>query len=188
MTSIENNFKILCNKENIYLSKDKEKNMYLLEFKVKNPKIFIPNLINFKIYELLFELNKDVIESVEIKRIINENEIDVLILFKQFGESFGIKKKFMYVNVQIEYSQNIIYIRSNDLSLNDTSITNFYEPMKNDLSFIRIASSEDGHEIDLQNIFKMSVSDELPIFMENITGILMKKIFHRLKLFIENLG
>ena len=36
--------------------------------------------------------------------------------------------------------------------------------------------------------FQLSIKDNLPIYMENIMGLMFKKIFHNLKLFIENLN
>ena len=36
-------------------------------------------------------------------------------------------------------------------------------------------------------MFNYDIKEELPVYMENVMGFMMKKIFYRLKNFIENL-
>ena len=45
----------------------------------------------------------------------------------------------------------------------------------------------DNHTANVKYNFNIDFNEELPIYMENLPGILMKKIFVRLKTFIENL-
>jgi len=41
--------------------------------------------------------------------------------------------------------------------------------------------------VDVGYIFHMEMTDDLPTYMENIAGLLMKKMFFRVKQFIENI-
>ena len=43
------------------------------------------------------------------------------------------------------------------------------------------------HHAKIHYEFHMDMEDELPTYMENIVGMLMKKIFFRLKTFIEKM-
>ena len=74
--------KLVCDKENIVLKKNKENNnAFSLEFDVMNPNIMLRKLIDLKLYQLMFELNKDVLERVETLRSRDDGSIDVLLVF-----------------------------------------------------------------------------------------------------------
>ena len=73
-------FKVVCNKENIHLKRDKINNMFLLQLNANNKNINFYDIINFNIYGVLYELNKDKLEKIEIKKIISKDEIEILFI------------------------------------------------------------------------------------------------------------
>lgn len=180
--------KLVCDKENIVLKKNKENNnAFSLEFDVMNPNIMLRKLIDLKLYQLMFELNKDVLERVETLRSRDDGSIDVLLVFKRFGSELGIAQKYMLLNTTREedavsgeiriLSKSIPYegnIRGCDV------VTSSYAHL--------VVSPRTEHHVDVRYAFHMDLVDDLPTYMENIAGLLMKKIFFRLKTFIEKMS
>ena len=94
-------FKSVCNKECIFLKREKSCNIFLLQFNLENKNKNLHDIININMYSLLFNLNKDNFEKIEIKKWISPNEVEVLFLFKPFGKELGIKPKYMYIKISI---------------------------------------------------------------------------------------
>jgi hypothetical protein len=59
-----------------------------------------------------------------------------------------------------------------------------YEKVKNTISTM-IINFESNYKININYIFKFDLVHSLPIYMENILGLTMKKMFLSLKNFIE---
>ena len=81
---------IVCNKHDIILRKIIRGQTYSIEFNLKNDNILLRNVINFKLYDLISELNKDVVEKIEIINKNNDEELDILFVFNRFGIELGI--------------------------------------------------------------------------------------------------
>ena len=64
---MSDNYNIICDKQDIVLKKNKESKNFFLELTLVNNNIDIKKIINFKIYELMSELNKDIIEKILIE-------------------------------------------------------------------------------------------------------------------------
>ena len=59
-----------------------------------------------------------------------------------------------------------------------------YEKVKNTISTM-VVNFESDCRINISYIFKLELTNSLPIYMENILGLIMKKMFLNLKNFIE---
>jgi hypothetical protein len=59
-----------------------------------------------------------------------------------------------------------------------------YDKVVNTISSM-VVNFESYHKININYIFKLELSHSLPIYMENIMGLIMKKVFLNLKQFIE---
>ena len=180
------NCKIICNKGDISLSK-KEK-YFNINFNLKNNNINLNNFLNFKIYELLFELNKDIIEKIEfIDNKIN-NSLDILLLFHNFGKEFGFKKKYMFIRtLRHNVDNDIVIFKSVNIPYTNEKIKKKYDLMECKLSTL-IINIKNHSDVNVNYNFEINIEEELPIYMENLVGILMKKTFHRLKSFIEQIN
>ena len=186
---------IICKKQNIILKKNKEENTFSLNFKITNNNIDISKIINMNLFLLFHKLNKDVIEDVKILSANNDNtNIQIFYIFKQFGEELGIPKKFMKLEIK-QYTENgNIYFHSKtplNIELPVTSL-NFQnnlkkcEEIKSNFSTLNITNIK-THSADFEYIFNMDINEDLPIYMENLIGVLMKKIFINIKEFIEKI-
>ena len=60
------------------------------------------------------------------------------------------------------------------------------EQVNSDISLLNITLEEDN-KMNLTYEFNIEFDENIPIYMENMFGLLMKKIFYNLKIFIENI-
>lgn len=177
-------FKIVCSKENIFLKREKSCNIFLLQFILENSKKNLHDIINLNMYSLLFNLNKDNIEKIEIKKWTSASEVEVLFLFKPFGKEMGIKPKYMYVKTCANISHNKHLYTSTDIDYPNAEELINYEKVKNTISTM-VVNFESDYKININYVFKFDLIHSLPIYMENILGLIMKKMFLNLKKFIE---
>uniref|UniRef100_A0A6C0EYV0 Coenzyme Q-binding protein COQ10 START domain-containing protein n=1 Tax=viral metagenome TaxID=1070528 RepID=A0A6C0EYV0_9ZZZZ len=177
-------FKTVCTKEQVYLKREKSCNIFLLQFNLENKKKNLHDIINLNMYDLLFNLNKANFEKIEIKKWISPNEIEVLFLFKPFGKELGIKPKYMYIRTIANITNEKHIYTSVDIDYPYAEELQNYEKVKNIISTM-IINFESNHKININYIFKFELAHTLPIYMENILGLIMKKMFLHLKQFIE---
>ena len=142
------------------------------------------DIINLNMYSLLFNLNKDNIENIEIKKWNSLNEVEVLFLFKPFGKDLGVKPKYMYIKTYANISSNKHVYTSIDIDYPHIEELKNYEKVKNTISTM-VINFESDYKININYIFKFDLYQSLPIYMENILGLIMKKMFLNLKKFIE---
>jgi hypothetical protein len=179
-------FKTVCSKEQVLLKREKSCNIFLLQFNIETKSTDLHDIINIGVYSLLFNLNKENIEKIEIKKWISQNEVEVLFLFKPFGKDLGIKSKYMYIKTKIDISNDKHVYSSYDIDYpNMEELTN-YERVKNTISTM-VINFESNFKININYIFKFDLAVPLPIYMENILGVIMKKMFLNLKYFIETM-
>ena len=185
---------LICKKKNINLYKiDKNNNIsFELNFNVTNTNIIIRNVVNFKLFELMAELNKDIIKKQIILQS-NNDFIDLLIIFEKFSDDLGINKQYYTTRTnKIELDNKTIFSSVN-IDIDSESIYNNHNIDLTKYSLIK--NSDNILEFSYLNknsmncIYKFSIDieDDLPEYMENMLGLLMKKVFFRLKTFIENI-
>jgi len=188
-------FKTICFKEKMHLKREKNNNIYLLQFLAENKSVNMYNIINLEIYNLMFTLNKDNFEKIEMHSMEsttlssgtenkNINEVNVLFLFKPFASDLGIKPKYMYVRVKEVCEPNKKTYNCVDVDYPNPEELKNYDKIINTISSM-VVNFESYHKINISYIFKLDLSHSLPIYMENIMGLIMKKVFLNLKQFIE---
>tara|TARA_B100001175_G_scaffold301829_1_gene295291 strand:+ start:2976 stop:3665 length:690 start_codon:yes stop_codon:yes gene_type:complete len=180
-------------------------------------KVNIKSLMGPNIYNLFEKISPELVEKIYILNIINNNETDICILMKPIAKEIGIKPKYMMFRTsrQINYNANTITFYNNDLSRMDYNLyedykkliklnTDIYDKMTfnygktqikinnlNENEIYKVDSEENFTSILNINFsidFIITIKDPLPIYMENLIGLMLKKLFHNLKLFIENIN
>ena len=68
-------FKTVCSKEQVLLKREKSCNIFLLQFNLETKSTDLHDIINIGMYNLLFNLNKENIEKIEIKKWISHVDI-----------------------------------------------------------------------------------------------------------------
>ena len=157
-------------------------------------KLNIDEFLSFKIYELLKTLNGELIEDIKIIKNNGESEINLLFIFQNITKELGLKQRAMFLNVV----KNIIFSENNKHQVifdaktpDNTYIENFEYYNKNysllTCEFAKTKINIENSNINMNYHFKILTKEELPIYMENIIGLMMKKIFYNLKNFVDKL-
>ena len=135
----------------------------------------------------MYELNKDIIERIEFIENGIKDSLDILFLFNNFGKELGFKKKYMFIRTtKNNLDNNIIIFKSESIPYLNDNIKKKYDLMECVSSMLMINIKNESNAY-INYTFNINIEEELPIYMENIIGILMKKTFHRLKIFIEQI-
>ena len=214
----ENQFqpKLVCAKGNMLLSEIKIPNSYNkaynLQFEVTNlntSKVNIDTLLSTAIYELLEKVNVELIEKIYILDTINTHEADVCILLKQIAKEVGIKQKYVLFrttkysnnlnNNVTFYNKDLIYDHKHliDNYLKSINLnTDKYEPMTFNFGKTHITLHDEHSSSDVDKLisvkfsidFQLTITDDLPIYMNNLIGLMFKKMFYNVKMFIVNLN
>jgi hypothetical protein len=185
METISSDEAVVCSKNDILLKRKKNEDTFTLSFSSRNPRIKVRNVITFGLYELIGKLNKDVVEKIDIIQTHSPEIIDVLFLFKRFGAEFGIAQKYMFVRIERQCDEKQIRFMSKTVPYRGKPPKGC-EAVVSDYANLYVDVNTE-HEVFVSYVFHMNLQEELPIYMENIIGLLMKKIFFRLKTFIENI-
>ncbi len=74
--------KILIEKNGIVIFKENdEKDIVNIKFDIENTKLDLTKILNIDFFKLVYELNQDIFDSINIKKI-NENEANIRLLCK----------------------------------------------------------------------------------------------------------
>jgi len=189
MSHLANETLIVCQKYDIPLLKSKEDSTYFLNFRISNKYVNLRNIINFNIYTFLAKINDECIESVTLVEKLSETSATFLFLFKSIGKDYGIPKKFMFIETNINQEDNdtLSYI-SKSIPVNESikHLVEKYEILTCNRSCLKICL-DTNHNADVSYNFNLNLHEDLPIYMKDLPGLMMKKIFYNLKLFIENM-
>ena len=200
-------FVMTCDKDSVYLSRDKPNYMYLIEFRARNEKIRIDALLTFDIYKMMYELNKDLFDSYHIAYPdpADPSRAEILFIFKSI---MGLGERYTHVftdmphvlktQTQNQTQTQVIEIASMNVPKNSPSLLRHLIPKRaeqidSDNSNIIIHVQPDGHVIQFHYKFKLQLSKpddviSIPPFVDKAVSTMMKTIFVRMKQFIECLG
>jgi len=203
--------KIVCNKEDVVLLKDERResgnnnnnNSYRIIFNAHNPNFPIHSIIGLKLYTLLYELNRDIINTF---KVVNETEtsVETVTLFKPFGKDFGIAPKAMHTVSTIQRIESgtactfdSVDVRDRANEINHIHIPKKYERIQSTHSKL-IVYFLSANDVQFNFTFELSDDDgdqeeeeggsRCPIYMENSVALMIKKMFCRLKGFMERMA
>jgi ADP-glucose pyrophosphorylase len=183
MDSCENQT-ILFNKEGFIFSRVK-KNNYKLEFSIENNYINIPKIIDFNLVKLIYDLNPDIYEKINIQ-ILNEHEAVLAALFKHFCEDLGLPQNYSFLNMKLINEEKRIIIKSQTIySYKPEWIPSDTELMKMD-ELTSICNIITPHKVLFSFHVTFNPQENIPTFAEKTVGVILFKIFKRVKQFIEN--
>ena len=179
-----NNPKILYAKEGFQFIKN-DKNNYSIHFEMENNHIMMAKIIDFSLVKLIYDLNGDIYEKINIEKV-SDNEVIMIMLIKNLFEDLGLPQRFSYVRMKkcidptkiTFHSQSILDERPKGI------------PDAAELLPIKYLNCEcdiiTQHKISfICNIVFENYLD-VQSFAEKAVGLILFKIFKRLKQFIEN--
>jgi hypothetical protein len=199
MSGTTPHFKTICTQNDMRLGKNPEMKLFTLEYNYNNPNFDILSLININIHNLLYEVNKDIIETIDIHPHPNDSsEHNILYKFRDIGGDLGSLKTYMYVNTKISkrFATNanteiIFTSKSVPFEHHAEFVKQKYKLLEYPLYIQKYIYQEHATTSNIQvlHMFKLKPDQEseLTVAMENAIGILIKKMYFRLKVAIESL-
>ena len=182
---LNENQTILFNKEGFIFSRVK-KNHYKLEFTMENNNIIISKIIDFNLIKLIYDLNPDVYERVDLQKH-NDNEAIVTLLLKHFFEDIGLSQKYSFLRMRkFEEERKIIFKSESIKTHRPDGIPHDCEQM-NIQDFTGICEVVTPHKVNFTFNILFDPSANVPAFAEKMVGVILFKIFKRVKQFIENI-
>ena len=188
------------------LGKNSEMKLFTLEYNYNNPNFNIVSLINVNIHKLLHEVNKDIIDNIDIQpHPTDPSEHNILYMFRDIGGDLGGFKTYMYVNTKIakRYASNgnteiIFTSKSVPYDHHGELLHQKYKLLEYPLYIQKYifqeapspsSPSSAVSNVQVLHMFKLKPDNEseLTVAMENAIGILIKKMYSRLKVAIESL-
>jgi hypothetical protein len=201
--STQTQFRPICTQNDMRLGKNTEMKLFTLEYNYNNPNFDILPLININIHKLLYEVNKDIIEAIDITpNPEDSSEYNIFYKFHEIGGDLGGLKTYMYVNTKIakRFANNgnteiIFTSKSLPFEHHDRLQEQKYKLLEYPLYIQKFIYDETSRHkmanstIQVLHMFKLKPDQEtdLTVAMENAIGILIKKMYHRLKIAIESL-
>lgn len=193
-----NNFKTICAKDDMVLRKNIDMKLFSLEYVYNNKVLDLSSLINVKLHNLLYEVNKDIFDSIDIQPVSQDPdnmEYNILYIFKDFGGDLGGFKTYMYVstkinkrfagngNVEITFtSKSIAYEYHTQMSEKKYKLIEY--PL-----YIQKYILLTPNHIQVLHMFKLKPENEveLTVTMENAISLIIKKMYLRLKYAVEHI-
>ena len=180
------NSTLVFSKEGLNIIKN-NKNNYSLLFSIENNNIYLPKIIHFNTINILCDLYHDLIEKYDLQINENKNEAIIYILFKHLFEDLGLPHYYIYIHITKNITENItenITFEFKSIKLNDISIE--VEPINITTGIVN-CSIITSHKISIEwNILISNI--DIPECVEKILGLIIYKLFNRIKQFIENIN
>lgn len=201
-SSSSTQFRPICTQNNMRLGKNTEMKLFTLEYNYHNPNFHLLGLININIHKLLYEVNKDIMEAIDIiPNPADASEYNILYKFRDIGGDLGGLKTYMFVNTKVtkRFASNgntEIIFTSKSVPFDSHSVLHDqkYKLLEYPLyiqKFIYQSASDEERVSNIQvlHMFKLKPDQdtELTVAMENAIGILIKKMYFRLKVAMESL-
>lgn len=187
---------VICNKHDVTLgmikSDDNDEDIsFTLEFSLTNEKIDLHNVIGLKLFEVINAVNKDVIDDVVFITHPDDGKdfIENLVILKRFGEEFGIAQKCIYSKTKmiIDDEDTVRFVAEQLPCPDNVTLPTNCETVSAGKSTLKIKVNNNT-QAHVVYTFNLKLDDNVPKYMEKMPGLLMKKMFLRLKSFIENLA
>jgi len=175
---------VLFEKEGFKFSRIK-KNHYKLQFHMENNNIDLSKIIDFNLIKLIYDLNPDVYEKVTVQ-ILNPNEAVAVLLIKNFFEDLGLLQKFSHLHFQRIVEERKIIFQSHSIKgerpdgIPDEAELMALENMTGVCDIIHL------HKVQFSFNILFEPNVHILPFVEKMVGIILHKIFKRVKQFIEN--
>ena len=161
------------------------KNNYSLTFQMENNHIILAKIIDFNLVKLIYDLNSDIYEKVNLN-IINDNEAIIILLMKHLFEELGLPQRFSYLHLKKTVGENNIKFVSQSIKSErplDMPPDAELMPIQNMTCDCDIITP---HKIKFTCNILFEPIMNIPPVAEKLVGLILYKIFNRVKQFIEN--
>ena len=172
--------KLLFSKEGFEFTK-KSLHSYNLSFQITNENIILEKIIDFNLVKLICDLNNDVCDKFSIV-MQNKDEAIVHLLLKHLFEEIGFPQWFVHLHITKTICKQFIEFTSHTIRTNeptDEAELMPIETIKCKCEFISAHKLHFSCDIVIEN------KNGLVQVVEKMMGVVLFKIFKRVKQFIE---
>jgi hypothetical protein len=177
---------VIYKKENFLFERIHEY-QFSIHFNVINNNIQLDKIIDFGLMKLLSDVNPDIYIESKIDTI-SEHEVEFVFLLKHFFEDLGLPQHYSYMNTTkmvyenaVIFSSKPIYDKKPDWIPENVELCPFH-------SLICKFEIETLHKINITIDLHMEQKKIIvPLMIQKLFGIILHKMFIRVKQFIENL-
>ena len=136
---------------------------------------------------MIYSLNPDVYEKVELEKNGNDTEAVITLVMKHFFEDLGLPQRYSHLYMTQEIKENQIVFNAcsihNDPRPDDIPETAELMPIKYMIITCDIITQ---HKVDFNCSIVFEEYLNIQPFAEKVIGIMLHKIFTRVKKFINN--
>ena len=177
---------IIFQKDN-FIFRRNSKHHYSINFHIENNNIYLDKLLDFGLIKLIYDLNPDIYLTSSIEKL-NENEAIITLLLKHFFEDLGLPQRYSYVHMIKKTEENKVIFSSKTIhSQKPQGIPENAEQMSIE-NLVCICDIITPHNLNFTfDIYFDSERILPPLPVQKIIGVLINKIFKRVKQFIENM-
>lgn len=179
--------KIISEKNGMRLIRNSD-NIFNFVCTIENKNIYLDKIINFELVKLIFEINNDIYEKVIMNKI-DENNAEFIFIMKHFFADIGLPQRYYHFILTKNFNQNENKITFKSEIINDKKP----EFISKDIEFLPINKMDfECQFTSLQRdkmlfnafiVFDKNLS--IPEYVEKVVGLIVNKIFIRVKQFIE---
>jgi hypothetical protein len=152
---------------------------------MENNTVVLSNIIDFSLVKLIYDLNSDIYEKVNLVKL-DDNQAVMCMLMKHLFEDLGLPQRFSYVHMTKYIEQNkITFVSQSIYGERPEGMPENAEqmPIKN---MICECTSVTPHQMRFCCNITFENYMMIPSFAEKMVGLILFKIFNRVKQFIEN--
>ena len=164
-----------------------------ITFHIENHEVDLTELMNFKLFDILFKINKDICESYQLD-IRDESEARLQLILKHILMDLGVPQMWTNVIIVRENLGDMVVLTVANVPISEITVSEYYEliPVKNIVVYCDI---KNPHKIDIcidvtccgDEEDEDGSSSNMQHFLDKMTKTLLKNIINRLKQFIENM-
>lgn len=181
---------LLYSREGFQFNKIQE-NQYCLSFQIENPCIILEKIVDMHLIELLYKLNEDLYEFTNIVKI-DENSAIITTLMKNLFEDLGLPQRYSHVKVNRTRTSDDIITFTCETIPHIKSDLHATIPEHAELVLIQTMQCDciiiGTHHMEVDCTLTLDRSMKFVEMVEKIMGLIMFKIFKRLKQFIDNVS
>jgi hypothetical protein len=177
-------YKVITERDGMKFART-SKNNYQMSFSMQNQFIHLPSIIHFDLLKLMYELNSDIYEKTHLEKL-NEKEAVVTLLMKHFFQDLGLPQRYSHLHVERTESDEMICFHSQTIHADRPEWIPKEVHLVSMKSMKLLCEIVTPHKVNVLSSVVFNENHVVPPFMEKFVGVILHKIFNRLKQFIEN--
>ena len=182
--SVESNSTIIMKRDGFSFEKLDNK-CYYTTFDIKNQNLNLSDIINFDLIKVLYDLNPDIYDLVEIEKI-NDNEANIIIVMKHLFKDLGIPQKYSYLNIKLLKTKRFFKFESKPIKRSKPSHVPISAEVVDFDCIETIGEFITNNHVLVKNYTYIGSVTNTMSYFDKIAASITFKIINRLIIFISN--